>query len=86
MTDLPTRIENARPEDDDIDKLVGKLTKAQWAIVLRGYQATDRWSSVKALSNHGLLLIRPCFLDGEGIRLSSFGLAVRQRLEQEPTT
>ncbi len=63
-------------------RVAGELTKAQTKTVQHGFQHAN-WPTIKALEKAGLVNIRVCFPDGNGLTLTPLGEAVRKHLENE---
>lgn len=63
----------------DLDKLAKSLTKAQRDAVLNSFRC--EWRTIQALRKRGIVVIRTCFPDGNGLPFTPLGLALRNHLK-----
>lgn len=66
----------------DPHTIARSLSPAQRRAVANGLRKTA-WPTIQALNRRGLVDIRVCFPDGEGIRLNAVGQSVRAIIEDE---
>jgi len=67
---------------NEAERVAAGLTKAQVRTVQHGFQHAN-WPTIKALEGKGLVCIRVCFPDGNGLSLTPLGQSVATILKEQ---
>ncbi len=67
---------------DNLDAIIARMSEAQKRAVMRGVLPTRQWGTIDALKRQGMVLVRVCHPDENGLSWTPLGLAVRARLKE----